>query len=129
VKNSFDEFIFPSEPLSQKHYFDFFNTLNTAKVIEYHSAYRTNFDVILRHTENSYKTAISNNIIIEKIQKFDIDLLKILFAFSNNIFSKNWGFVPLNFQEFAELYNKQKIENYVGSVYLAKSDKKILGFA
>ena len=119
---------FPSEPVTKNYYVDFFRSKNPVYYEEYHSAFRTNFDVIMNFTKQSYENTLKNNVDIEKIQKFDIELLKVLFAFSKQIFSKSWGFVPLNFHEFTELYNTDKVDNFVGSVFLAKFKKEIIGF-
>lgn len=140
---------FPSEPITKNYYVDFLKSKNHSHQEEYHSAFRTNFDVIMNYTKTSYKTALSSDIKIEKItgfnvndyntkasdkksdtsnSTFDLDLFKVLYGFSKHIFSKNWGFVPLNFNEFLQLYNSDKINEFIGSVYVAKFNSKIIGF-
>ena len=119
---------FPSEPITKTYYADFFKSKKPVLQEEYHSAFRTNFDVIMHHTKASYENVLKNDIVLEKVEDFNIELLKVLFAFSKQIFSKNWGFVPLNFNEFIELYNTDKVTNYIGSVHLAKFNSQIIGF-
>lgn len=128
VSKSNKEITFPSEPITKSYYFDFFASKKTVKVTEYHSAYRTNFDVILKYTEPSYQKAIDKNVEIVRITNFDLELLKVIYRFSSQIFSKSWGFVPLNFEEFLELYNSEKIEDFIGSLYLTKVEDRIVGF-
>lgn len=128
VSKNFTDKYFPSEPITRSFYYDFLKSKNPTHQEEYHSAYRTNFDVIMQHTKESYDNAFKNGIIIEKVINFDLELMKVLYAFSKQIFSKNWGFVPLNFNEFIELYNTDKLENFIGSVHLAKINSQIIGF-
>ncbi|MBN2893313.1 MAG: GNAT family N-acetyltransferase [Bacteroidales bacterium] len=119
---------FPSEPITQNFYVDFLKSKNPTYHEEYHSAFRTNFDVIMLHTKESYENALKKNVEIEKLKEFDIEFMKVLFAFSNHIFSQSWGFVPLNFNEFIELYSTEKIKDFIGSVHVAKYNSQIIGF-
>jgi ribosomal protein S18 acetylase RimI-like enzyme len=123
-----NETFFPSEPLCKNYYLTLFKLKNPLNQIEYHSATRTNYDIIIKHTENSYIQAHNNGITVEKINHVDNIIAKKLFELSRLIFTKGWGYVPLDFEEFLKLYNSEKIENYIGSVYLARHQDEIIGF-
>ena len=124
-----NENFFPSEPLSKKYYSLFFSKISGIKVIDYHSAYRKNFDTIIKITESSYNLAINQNFRIETVETPNFEQIKQIYQLSKIIFSQNWGYQEISFENFLNLYNKEKIDKYVASIYLLLSENTIIGFA
>lgn len=123
-----DEEIFPSEPLIKEYYTDFFRKLKNIREIEYHSAYRKKFSTIISLTEKSYNNALDNNFEIIVKNNLQIHEIKTIFEISKTIFSTNWAYSNISWEEFLTLYNSEKIEKYISSIYLLKKYNEIIGF-
>ena len=125
--NSAEPF-FPSEPLTQDYYSDLIRTLKPASVAEYHSAFRRRFDLIMMATEPSLNQAVASGVQIKPVPHVDATLLKPIFDLSKTIFSSNWGYTELSFDEFLALYNSDKIKEFISSVYTVMTGTELIGF-
>jgi N-acetylglutamate synthase-like GNAT family acetyltransferase len=123
-----DEIYFPSEPLTNKYYNEFFKKLENINEIEYHSAFRQKFDTIVKITETSFNLALNQSFKIEKIDKPTLEDLKQIYSISQIVFSQNWGFYDISFEDFLNLYSSDKIEKYISSIYLLLKNEKLIGF-
>lgn len=120
---------FPSELLSQAHYFELLRGANPSRRVEYISAYRTNLDLIVEHTARGAEVAARNGFTIDLVHQIDMDLLRVLHSLSLEIFSASWSYTPLSFTDFTKLYNSDRIKDYVGSLYVAREGDRIIGYA
>ncbi len=128
ISMSSSENFFPSEPLTQEYYYQWFKKLKPKTEIVYHSAYRIHYDAIIGHTENSYADALNSGISIERGSQITPALMQQIFLLSAEVFNQNWGYTPLNHDDFISLYSSDKLDNYLGSLYLVKRDNKLIGF-
>ncbi|MBN1117808.1 MAG: GNAT family N-acetyltransferase [Bacteroidales bacterium] len=123
-----DSGFFPSEPIIESYYNDFFERISPQNVILYKSAYRKRYNFIIRHTRKAFEEAINQGFSIEKLGNIDSQTAVAIYTLSFKIFNESWGYVPLNPEEFQALYSNEKIENYISSIYIVSLQNQIVGF-
>lgn len=128
ISETSSEQFFVQEPLSKEEYFNLFKNINPAHIIEYHSAYRTDFKMILELTASSLPLLISHNIQIVQ-ENYSIDLLKLIYELSVSIFSGNPGYYNLSFNDFAKLYTEPNDGNTELLIFKVLQDDKPIGFS
>lgn len=127
ISKSDNEPFFPSEPISKSEYSQWFERINFQALIEYHSAYRTDFSPILASTELSFKKAMANDIAIGE-EHVGFQNISELFDLSTRVFSVNPGFVPITLDEFVSLYSSEKLSSNKALLYTARFINKLIGF-
>lgn len=94
---------FTYEPPSSTAYYKLFNGSAPLDVIEFHSGYRTNYELILEQTKNSVEILKKAGVTILRVN-YSPQVLKEIFELSIAIFSQSPGFYPLSFEDFSKLY-------------------------
>jgi len=123
-----EEPFFVSEPLSKNYYASLFKKAKPTHTLSYHSAYRSHFEIIIKHTLTSYQESVSQNISIIKVKHIDLDILKQIYTLAQEVFSPNPGYVSISFENFIGLYSTNKISSYMNSLYIIQKEDKLLGF-
>jgi ribosomal protein S18 acetylase RimI-like enzyme len=127
VSRSTDEPFFPSEPITKLEYAEWLTKQKPLQVLEYHSAYRTDYTPIIEATRTSYQNALDNGVIIGT-ETVGIENIQELYSLAVQVFSQNPGYMHLSLDEFVSLYSSEKINQNKASLYTARVDGKLLGF-
>jgi ribosomal protein S18 acetylase RimI-like enzyme len=120
---------FPGEPVSCRYYYPWFMSKRPIGEVSYHSAYRNDYQFIMDHTRKAYEDAVSEGYHFEVKKILDLELLQQIYELSNRVFEENIGFVGLSFDAFSALYSAEKMEQFIGSVYLVRHQDKIIGYS
>lgn len=130
ISESSDEPLFVHEPLSMPNYYELLKNCKPANTVGYHSAFRTNFELILELTKSSLANLPKENIqIIQK--EFSTELLREIYDLSIAIFSQNPGYYHLSYEDFLKLYafDENDNENDTHLIYRVLHMQKPIGFS
>jgi predicted GNAT family acetyltransferase len=127
VSGTSNEPYFPSEPISRIEYASWIANQKPAQIIEYHSAFRTDYTPILLATKSAFETTINNGIEIA-IEAPSAQNIEELYKLALEVFSQNPGYAHLSIQEFISLYSSDKLSKSSGTLYTAREKNKLLGF-
>jgi ribosomal protein S18 acetylase RimI-like enzyme len=123
-----DEPFFPSEPISRMEYAAWLTKKEPQQLIEYHSAYRTDYTPIIEATRTSYQNAIENGLVIGS-EAIGMNNIQELYSLAVEVFSQNPGYVHLSIEQFIALYSSDKISKNSATLYTARtSTGKLVGF-
>ncbi len=126
ISESGSEPYFFQEPISTEEYFNLFAKSSPSVKIDYHSAYRTNFDIILSATNSSLDTLHKDGIKIVR-EGFSSALLKEIYDMSVSIFSINPGYFHLSFSDFLNLYSN--VDKTKAVIFKVLHQNKSIGFS
>ena len=127
VTSSADEPFFPSEPISRMEYAAWLTKQEPQQLIEYHSAFRTDYTPIIEATRVSYQNAIENDLVIGS-EAISINNIQELYSLAVEVFAKNPGYMHLSIEEFVALYSGDKISKNSATLYTARSKGQLIGF-
>ncbi len=128
VSEGFDLPLFPGEPISCSYYYPWLLSKMPIDEVSCHSAYRNDYQFIIDHTRKAYENAVNMGYQFEVTKTLDRKVLQQIFGLADAVFAKNSGFVHLSFKAFMALYGDDKLEQFVGSVYLVRFQNEIIGF-
>jgi len=128
ISETSPEPFFAHEPLSSIAYYNLFNTNGPVDVIEFYSAYRTKYELIIGHTENSIN--ILNETAVTIVQEdYSPTALKEIYELSIAIFSQSPGFYTLSFSDFAKLYTDVSDKCSQTLIFKVLHNNKVVGFS
>ena len=90
---------------------DYILSLKPDNIIKYKSAIREDFNEILKITKPVYNKLVEKGLRIEVVNNPDLDFYKEIYKITNIIFSKNWGYENLSFEEFLKFANSSQSIN------------------
>jgi len=129
ITKKLQEPYFFSEFMSQEFYATFFQNQMPANTIEYHSAFRQKIDVITELTKPAYDALANTDIVITQVENITEELMHEVFSISEDVFSTNPGYVPINFNEFKQLYSSEKLNDKTAKVYVVTKRNKLIGYS
>lgn len=120
---------FTAEPICEPYYYTHLVSKKPSAEIQYYSAYREPFDIVLRLIDRMalVKMRVAG-FVIEEIQQMTPELLRTIADISKKVFSKNWGYTELNEQEFIQLYSLDKMSLHLNSLYALYRGNEMIGF-
>ncbi|HPJ45167.1 MAG TPA: GNAT family N-acetyltransferase [Tenuifilaceae bacterium] len=127
VSSSNGEPFFPTEPITRIEYSQWFSKLSYSKMLEYHSAYRTDFTPILESTRKSFNTLQGNGYKFS-VEDVNSENVQELYQLAVEVFSKNPGYTHLSINEFVSLYSSEKLSQSSSQLYTARHEGKLVGF-
>lgn len=128
ISETSKEPFFLHEPLSATSYFELLSSKNPHSQLDYHSAFRTQYEIILQQTERSYAQMGTQNISIVN-KEFNAALLKLIYDLSVSIFSQNPGYYPLPYENFQKLYSYSENDPYKPVIFIAYHHQEPIGFS
>lgn len=128
ISETSNEPFFLHEPLSSINYFDLLTSKNPQYKLDYHSAFRSDYEIILDQTKKSYATLLGQNITIVN-KELNSDLLKTIYSLSVSIFSNNPGYYPLQYEDFVKLYSHSDNDQSKPIVFIVFHDLEPIGFS
>lgn len=120
--------LFWGEPLCLSYYSELIDSQNPSNTINYYSAYREKYDNMIEATEQSYLQALNNGISIKAQVAIAPEQHRQIWQISSEIFSKNWAYSPINYEEFSELYPILNTDNKSQLIYTASLKEEVIGF-
>lgn len=128
ISETSNEPFFIHEPLSSTSYFNLLAASNPQLQLDYHSAYRTHFEIILQQTARSYVEMGSNRIAIVK-EELNPNVLKMIYELSVSIFSQNPGYYPLLYSDFVNLYSQSESRVSKPVIFMVYHNQDPIGFS
>ena len=129
IKQSDGFEFFKAEPIGENYYYDLLAANKPESEINYLSAYRTQFDLVLRLLGAvSYNKLLSGGFSIKDAKEITIEELRTIAAISKETFNTSWGYTELTEKEFLQLYSSAKLSAHLMKLYLLYKDQKIIGF-
>ncbi|MFA6602041.1 MAG: GNAT family N-acetyltransferase [Candidatus Paceibacterota bacterium] len=120
---------FKAEPMAESYYYNYLVSNKPFKQVDYISAYRKPFDIVLRFIDKkALEKMTSLGFTIKEINCVDPGILGDLAKISKAVFSQSWGYTELTLNEFMELYTLDKMASHLGSLYLLYKGSTVIGF-
>lgn len=128
VKETNGSPFFKSELPSMPYYYNFLNSVKPNLEIQYYSAYRERFDLILRKIQDSNEKLKVFGFEIKEAKNVELGDLKTISDLSKTVFQNNWGYTELTDREFLKLYTPEKLDAHLNKLYLLYRGKDIIGY-
>lgn len=120
---------FKSELFCESYYYDFLTSNKPNTEIQYYSASRDQYDIVLRMiSEESYQKLEAHGFSIKVAKQVTLQELHIIAGISKIVFQNSWGYTELNEQEFMQLYSSDKLNEHLNTLYLLYKGNEIIGF-
>lgn len=120
---------FTTEPICEPYYFTRLVSKKPLAEIQYYSAYREPFDIVLRLIDRKALEKMSDlGFAMNEIKEITPELLQIIAKVSRSVFSQNWGYTELNEKEFIQLYSLNKMSAHLNSLYALYRGSEMIGF-
>ena len=108
---------------------DYILSLKPDNIIKYKSAIREDFNEILKITKPVYNKLVEKGLRIEFVNNPDLDFYKEIYKITNIIFSENWGYENLSFEEFLKFANSSQSIQSKLSLHKVMFKDKLVGFS
>lgn len=128
ISETSDEPYFLCEPHSDSQYHALLSAQSPDRELKYHSAFRKNYDVIIKVTTPSLTALEKEGITISK-QELTPKLLGELYSLATQIFSNNPGYTDLPAADFENLYKESEDGNSQNLIFLAYKGEDCIGFS
>jgi ribosomal protein S18 acetylase RimI-like enzyme len=120
---------FKAEPFSETYYYNLFASNKPAAELEYYSASRAPFGIVLKLLEKSALIAMKGlGFTIREAKTVTPVELQRIADISRIVFSKSWGYTELDQREFLQLYSAGKVNAHLNALYLLYKGDDIIGF-
>lgn len=120
---------FTTEPICEPYYFTRLVSKKPLAEIQYYSAYREPFDIVLRLIDRKALEKMSDlGFAMNEIKEMTPELLQTIAKISRSVFSQNWGYTELNEKEFIQLYSLNKMSAHLNSLYALYRGSEMIGF-
>ena len=120
---------FMAEPISEGYYSSHLISKKPSAEIQYFSAYREPFDIVLQLIDHKALDKMSSlGFSINKVKYITPKLLQMIANISRSVFSKNWGYTGLNDDEFIQLYSLDKMALQMSALYALYCGNEMIGF-
>ncbi|KND49186.1 MAG: hypothetical protein AB203_02200 [Parcubacteria bacterium C7867-008] len=120
---------FTAEPITETYYYHLLTEKRPSSEIQYFSAYRTRYSMILTLLGAASYTRLSlTGFSIKEATEVSIEEMRTIADISKKTFHSNWGYTELTEQEFLQLYSPQKLNAHLNSLYLLYKGEAIIGF-
>jgi len=120
---------FTTEPICEPFYFTHLVSNKPSAEIQYYSAYREPFDIVLKLIDHQALEKMSNlGFAMNEIKNMTPELLQTIAKISRSVFSQNWGYTELNEKEFIQLYSLSKMSAHLNSLYALYRGDEMIGF-
>jgi len=127
ISDGTDPFI--AEPICELFYSSFLLSEKPSVKIEYYSAYREPFDIVLDLIDYKAFEKMSHlGFAINEIRNITPELFGTIANISRLVFYQNWSYTELNEKEFIRLYSLNKISTHLSSLYTLYKGNEMIGF-
>ena len=110
IKETNNTPFFKSELFCESYYYDFLVSNKPSAEIQYYSASREKYDVVLRMiSEDSYKKLETFGFSIRATKEVALEDLVTVANISKSVFHNSWSYTELNEREFMQLYSSEKL--------------------
>ncbi|MDP2720939.1 MAG: GNAT family N-acetyltransferase [bacterium] len=128
IKETDGSDFFKSELSALTYYYDFLKLVKPNLEIQYYSAYREKFDLVLQKIQEGNEKLKAFGFEIKEAKNIEAGDLKIIADLSKTVFQNNWGYTELTDREFLKLYTTEKLDAHLNKLYLLYRDKDIVGY-
>ena len=129
IKKSDNSDYIKVEPFSASYYYDYLFSKKPEIEIDYFSAYRENYEIVLRLiSEDFYKKIETAGFSIRVTKQLTQGELYTVASISKTVFQNSWGYTELNEKEFMTLYSSEKLSEHLNTIYLLYKGEEIIGF-
>ena len=128
IKETDGSEFFKTELFCEPYYYEYLRSAAPTSEINYYSAYRERFDVVLQVAEDAYGKLVTAGFSIEEKQRVTLAEMRTIAEISKKVFHISWGYTELSEQEFLQLYSSEKLVAHLNKLYFLYRGDSIIGF-
>lgn len=129
IKESNNSDFFKTELVCEPYYYNFLISKNPNTEIEYYSASREKYDIVLKMiSEDAYTKLETAGFSIKVATQVGHEDLTKIAEISKTVFKNSWCYTELNEREFLHLYSHEKLSAHLNTIYLLYRGQEIIGF-
>lgn len=128
VKETDGSPFFKTELFCESYYYEYLRSVAPTSEMNYYSAYREPFDIVLQFTKDAYSKFAAPSFSIKEKRQATIEEWRTVAEISKNVFHTSWGYTELSEKEFVQLYSHDKLASHLNRLYLLYKGDDIIGF-